>query len=76
MPHSAFIRVINRRQVLVLAFGAMVGWSWVALTGVWTAGAGAVGAMLAGVGPAPPDGRHDPPSADRIQLAPTVSRLT
>lgn len=47
MPASAFIRVINRRQVLALAFGAMVGWSWVALTGVWIADAGAVGAMLA-----------------------------
>jgi len=47
MPDSAFIRVINRRQVLALAFGAMVGWSWVALTGVWIAGAGALGAMLA-----------------------------
>ena len=50
-PNSAFIRVINRRQVLALAFGAMVGWSWVALTGVWIAGAGAAGAMLAfGIG--------------------------
>ena len=50
-PDSAFIRVINRRQVLALAFGAMVGWSWVALTGVWIAGAGALGAMLAfGIG--------------------------
>jgi amino acid transporter len=44
---SAFIRVINRRQVLALAFGAMVGWSWVALTGVWIVNAGALGAMLA-----------------------------
>jgi len=44
---SAFIRVINRRQVLALAFGAMVGWSWVALTGVWIANAGTLGAMLA-----------------------------
>jgi amino acid transporter len=51
LPDSAFIRVINRRQVLALAFGAMVGWSWVALTGVWIAGAGALGAMLAfGIG--------------------------
>ncbi len=51
MPDSAFIRVINRRQVLALAFGAMVGWSWVALTGVWIAGAGTVGAMIAfGIG--------------------------
>jgi amino acid transporter len=44
---SAFIRVINRRQVLALAFGAMVGWSWVALTGVWIVNAGTLGAMLA-----------------------------
>ena len=44
---SLFIRVINKRQVLALAFGAMVGWSWVALTGVWIENAGAVGAMLA-----------------------------
>ena len=42
-----FIRVINRPQVLALAFGAMVGWSWVALTGVWIRDAGPVGAMLA-----------------------------
>ena len=44
---SGFIRVINRPQVLALAFGAMVGWSWVALTGVWIGNAGPVGAMLA-----------------------------
>jgi amino acid transporter len=44
---SLFIRVIDKRQVLALAFGAMVGWSWVALTGVWIENAGAVGAMLA-----------------------------
>ena len=42
-----FIRVINRPQVLALAFGAMVGWSWVALTGIWIRDAGPVGAMLA-----------------------------
>ena len=47
MTASAFIRVINRHEVLALAFGAMVGWSWVALTGVWIEGAGVVGAMLA-----------------------------
>lgn len=44
---SGFIRVINRRQVLALAFGAMVGWSWVALTGIWIDKAGAGGAILA-----------------------------
>lgn len=44
---SGFVRVINKRQVLALAFGAMVGWSWVALTGVWIGNAGAAGAVLA-----------------------------
>lgn len=44
---TGFIRIINRPQVLALAFGAMVGWSWVALTGVWIGDAGPVGAMLA-----------------------------
>jgi amino acid transporter len=44
---GGFVRVINRPQVLALAFGAMVGWSWVALTGVWIADAGPAGAMLA-----------------------------
>jgi APA family basic amino acid/polyamine antiporter len=42
-----FIRVIRRKEILALAFGAMIGWSWVALTGTWIATAGSVGAMLA-----------------------------
>jgi amino acid transporter len=43
--------VVRRREVVALAFGAMVGWSWVALTGDWIIKAGSVGAMLAfGVG--------------------------
>ncbi|MDH3491066.1 MAG: amino acid permease [Gammaproteobacteria bacterium] len=45
-----FIRVINSRQVFALAFGAMIGWSWVALTGLWINNAGPVGAMLAFLG--------------------------
>ncbi len=44
---TGLTRVINKRQVLALAFGAMVGWSWVALTGVWLDNAGPAGAMLA-----------------------------
>lgn len=47
MADGHFIRVIRRREVLALAFGAMVGWSWVALTGNWIDEAGSVGAMLA-----------------------------
>lgn len=47
MADGQFIRVIRRKEVLALAFGAMIGWSWVALTGNWIAGAGSVGAILA-----------------------------
>jgi len=47
MSGSSFVRVIKRKEVLTLAFGAMIGWSWVALSGGWIASAGSVGAMLA-----------------------------
>lgn len=47
MADGQFVRVIRRREVVALAFGAMVGWSWVALTGTWIGSAGSVGAMLA-----------------------------
>lgn len=40
-------RVIRKKEVLALSFGAMVGWSWVALTGNWISSAGSIGAMLA-----------------------------
>jgi amino acid transporter len=47
MPGGQFVRVVRRREVLALAFGAMIGWSWVALTGNWIDRAGSIGAMLA-----------------------------
>jgi amino acid transporter len=47
MPDGQFIRVIRRKEVLALAFGAMIGWGWVALTGNWIDVAGSIGAMLA-----------------------------
>lgn len=47
MSDGKLLRVIRRKEVLALAFGAMIGWSWVALSGNWIAGAGSVGAMLA-----------------------------
>jgi len=47
MAEGHFIRVIQRKEVLTLAFGAMIGWSWVALTGGWINEAGSVGAMAA-----------------------------
>jgi amino acid transporter len=41
------IRVLRRREVLALAFGAMIGWSWVALADTWLEAAGSIGAMIA-----------------------------
>jgi APA family basic amino acid/polyamine antiporter len=47
LAQGRFVRVLSQPQLLALAFGAMVGWSWVALSGTWIAGAGSIGAMLA-----------------------------
>jgi len=47
MAEGHFIRVIKRKEVLTLAFGAMIGWSWVALTGGWISEAGSLGAITA-----------------------------
>jgi len=47
VQHGRLIRVLKRREVLALAFGAMIGWSWVALAGVWLRSAGSVGAIVA-----------------------------
>jgi len=41
------IRVLRRREVISLAFGAMIGWSWVALAGTWLKSAGSLGSILA-----------------------------
>ena len=42
-----FKRVLNERQVVALAFGAMIGWSWVLVAGFWVANAGSLGTLLA-----------------------------
>ena len=42
-----FNRVLDGKEVLALAFGAMIGWSWVVLTGGWLHSAGSLGAILA-----------------------------
>ena len=47
MSDGTFIRVVRRKEVLALSFGAMIGWSWVALTGNWIGDAGSLGAMFA-----------------------------
>ena len=42
-----FVRLLGRRDVLALAFGAIIGWSWVLLSGQWLQTAGTFGAMAA-----------------------------
>lgn len=42
-----FAKTLARREVLTLSFGAMIGWSWVLLTGEWLARAGTLGTTLA-----------------------------
>ena len=46
-PNTGFLRVLKNREVLTLSFGAMIGWSWVLLSGQWVEQAGGLGAVLA-----------------------------
>ncbi|MBZ9685495.1 APC family permease [Clostridium estertheticum] len=47
MENNNLKRVLSNKDVLALAFGAMIGWGWVILTGVWIQKAGTLGAMIA-----------------------------
>jgi amino acid transporter len=44
---SQFKKVLGSWEVFGLAFGAMIGWSWVILSGDWIITAGTLGAILA-----------------------------
>jgi len=44
---SELTRVLARKDVLALAFGAMIGWGWIVMTGNWIQSAGSLGAILA-----------------------------
>ena len=44
-PH--LMRVLKNRDVIVLAFGAMIGWSWVLVSGYWVQTAGSLGTLAA-----------------------------
>lgn len=46
MENSKFKKVCNSADVLVLAFGAMIGWGWVISSGNWISDAGVVGAIV------------------------------
>ena len=47
MNEGHFIRILGRRDVLLMSFGAMIGWSWVMMSGEWVSRAGSLGAMIA-----------------------------
>lgn len=46
-PTATFAKILARREVLTLSFGAMIGWSWVLLTGEWLMRAGSLGTTIA-----------------------------
>ena len=45
VTETSFLRLLGRRDVIALAFGAMIGWSWVVLAGDWIQSAGVLGAV-------------------------------
>ena len=44
---AKFAKVLKSREVIALGFGAMIGWSWVLMTGVWLTNAGTLGTLIA-----------------------------
>src|SRR5690625_3468158 len=47
MKDQKLLKVLGNRDVLALAFGAMIGWGWVVTAGIWITEAGSVGAIIA-----------------------------
>ncbi|ELY67555.1 APC family permease [Natrinema versiforme] len=43
---NTFERVLTKKDLFVLAFGAMIGWGWIIQTGVWIDEAGVAGSVL------------------------------
>ncbi len=43
---SEFNKVFNAWDILVIAFGAMIGWGWVVSSGGWIESGGVIGAMI------------------------------
>ncbi|GGB62194.1 amino acid permease [Virgibacillus dakarensis] len=41
------LKILGNKDVLALAFGAMIGWGWVVTAGLWVTEAGSLGAILA-----------------------------
>ena len=47
MEDQKLLKILGNRDVLALAFGAMIGWGWVVTAGLWITEAGSLGAILA-----------------------------
>ena len=48
---SKYDKVLSSKDIFVIAFGAMIGWGWIVMTGEWINYGGSVGAMIAfGIG--------------------------
>ncbi|WP_440767157.1 APC family permease [Natronorubrum sp. DTA7] len=45
--HSGLAKTLSSKEVLILSFGAMIGWGWIILTGEWISEGGPVGAISA-----------------------------
>lgn len=46
-PTTRLSKVMKGREVLMLSFGAMIGWSWVLMTGHWIDTGGSLGTVIA-----------------------------
>ena len=47
MEDSKFERVLSKKDIFSIAFGAMIGWGWVVMAGDWIKGAGTLGSIIA-----------------------------
>lgn len=47
MNDNDFSKILGKKEVFTLAFGAIIGWGWIVLTGNWIIDAGSIGATLA-----------------------------
>lgn len=41
------VKILGNKEVLSLAFGAMIGWGWVVTTDLWITEAGSIGSIIA-----------------------------
>ena len=46
MESPKFNKVLNKKDIFVIAFGAMIGWGWVVNIGEWLTNAGAIGSAI------------------------------